>query len=89
MGIEMAFGIKLQIFFIGATRSRSLRDGSLSNKGHFATFVCSYWTPQRITHEYVIPVTSNYTYLINSACSPLIAIHNMSIATVTPCNTGM
>ena len=41
-----------------ALRSRSLRDGSLSHKGRFATFVRSYWTPQRITRKYVKPVTS-------------------------------
>ena len=57
-------------------------------KGRFATFVRSYWNPQKITHKYVKPVTSKL-HVLNSACFPLITIHNKSIGTVTPCNTGM
>ena len=47
-----------RVLIIRALRSRSLRDGLLSHKGRFATFVRSYWTPQKITHKYVKPVTS-------------------------------
>ena len=54
----LCVGQKLLFYIIRALRSRSLRDGSLSHKGRFATFVRSYWTPQRITHKYVKPVNS-------------------------------
>ena len=51
------------ILTIRALRSRSLCDGSPSHKGRFATFVRSYWTPQRITHKYVKPLTSKLQVL--------------------------
>ena len=41
---ESAHSITLYVYmyiYIGALRSRSLRDGSLSHKGRFATFVRS------------------------------------------------
>ena len=60
-----------RVLIIRALRSRSLRDGLLSHR--FATFVCSYWTPQNLTYKYVKPVTSKL-HVLNSACFPLITI---------------